>query len=108
MSVDEMSVDKMSVDKMSVDKMSVDKMSVDKMSVDRLSQQHHKNVHFLQSVSYYRSFIDPNATATPDIQLVNINNKAGLSTRYNKKCPADCYQDRQVSTYLSLKINCDL
>jgi hypothetical protein len=47
-----------------------------------------------QSVAYFRSFIDANNTATPDLPVFYIQNKAGLQRRYDKPCPADCTQDR--------------
>ena len=47
-----------------------------------------------QSVAYYRSFIDANKTATPDIPVFTIDSKPGLRRRYEKSCPADCIQDR--------------
>ena len=47
-----------------------------------------------QSVSYYRSFIDANNTATPDIPVFSINNKVGLRQRFEKACPTKCIKDR--------------
>jgi hypothetical protein len=52
-----------------------------------------------QSVSYYRSFIDVNKTATADIPVFYIDNKPGLRSRIEKKCPADCTQDRSVTCF---------
>lgn len=49
-----------------------------------------------QSVAYYRSFIDSNKTATPDIPyLYYVEQKAGLPSRYYKMCKPDCYLDKQ-------------
>ncbi len=50
-----------------------------------------------QSVSYYRSFLDTNNMATPDIQVYSIDSKAGLRTRYNKPCLPDCVQEWYVT-----------
>ena len=47
-----------------------------------------------QSVAYFRSFIDANQTATPDLPVFYIDNKPDLRRRYEKICPADCIQDR--------------
>jgi len=47
-----------------------------------------------QSVSYYRSFIDANNNATPEIPVFSINNKVGLRQRFEKPCPTKCIKDR--------------
>ena len=47
-----------------------------------------------QSVSYFRSFLDANNTATPDIPVFSIDSKPGLRKRYEKQCLPDCVQDR--------------
>ena len=49
-----------------------------------------------QSVAFFRSFIDRNQTATPDLPVFYIDNKVGLRKRYEKPCPGDCIQDRFV------------
>lgn len=47
-----------------------------------------------QSASYYRSFLDGNNTATPDIPVYSIDSKAGLRRRYEKKCLPGCLNDK--------------
>jgi len=47
-----------------------------------------------QSVSYYRSFIDANNAATPEIPVVTIDSKVGLRQRFEKACPTKCIKDR--------------
>ena len=49
-----------------------------------------------QSAAYFYSFIDnnDNKISTPDLQIYRVDGKAGLKTRYDKVCPADCIQDR--------------
>jgi hypothetical protein len=47
-----------------------------------------------QSASYFRSFLDSNMTATPEIPVYSIDAKAGLRKRYDKRCLADCFIDK--------------
>ena len=47
-----------------------------------------------QSASYFRSFLDTNMTATPEIPVYTIDNKPGLRRRYEMRCLPDCLVDK--------------
>ena len=58
-----------------------------------------------QAVTYYTSLLEQNTTTSSNPAIVYIDNKAGLRKRYDKKCLADCLDDRFVFGDFLLHLN---